>query len=189
MSNANKSVKSGKVVSDAREEEILSIFRTLHGKVLLALQECDIKPTFNTEWDKCTSVDYKELTGTARSLLNAKVGDRKEKRVAGIRTKIQGVVDTHMSQARAAKAAMDALPADVRKFLPAFSTTVKIPLSDIRACFPQGASDTEVFADLEYLGYKVTDMSPTGKVIAPFVAEEAKVTEEAPKSGEAVKAA
>lgn len=192
MSNAIKSDKSVKVISDAREEEILSIFRTLHGKVLTALQECDIKPTFNTEWDKCGTADYKDLHQASRTLLSAKVRDRNDKRVAGVRTKIQGVVDTYMSQARAAKAAMEAMPADVRKFLPAFSSTVRIPLSDIRACFPQGATDSQVFADLEYMSYKVTQMNEKGEVLVPFVKAEEKsdkVAEEAPKSGEAVKAA
>jgi hypothetical protein len=94
-----------------------------------------------------------------------------------------------MSQARAAKAQMDALPEDVRKFLPAWSNVVKVALSDIRACFPQGASDTEVFADLEYLGYKVTDMTANGKVIVPFTTEAPKVEESAPKSEKTAKAA
>jgi len=160
---------SVKVVSDAREDEILSIFRTLHGKVLLALQECEVKPLFPDNFAQCAATDYKVLHQQARALLIAKGKDRTDKRVAEIRGKVAEVIDTHMSQARAAKAALEALPADVRKFLPSFSSVVKVPLSDIRACFPTNASDKEVFEDLTYMGYKVTDLTDKGQVIVPFV--------------------
>lgn len=185
MSNDN--TVSVKVLSDAREEEILDIFRTLHGKVLVALQECEIKPQFADNFGKCGNEDYKLLQQQARALISAKGKDRKEKKVAGIRTTIQGVVDTYMSQARTAKATMDAMPEEVRKFLPAFPATVKVPLSDIRACFPEGTTDADLFGDLTYMGYKITDLTPKGQVIVPF--REAPKAEEAPESGNVTKAA
>lgn len=190
MSNANtKSDTSVKVISDAREEEILSIFRTLHSKVLTACTEVGVKPTFNDKFEACGAADYKELHQMSRTLINAKRTAKWEARIAGIRVSVQGVVNAYMVKARAAKSALDALPAEVKQFMPSFSTTVKIPLSDIRACFPQGTTDSQLFSDLEKLGYKVTDLTTKGQVIVPFTTGEEKVAEKAPESQKQTKAA
>ena len=178
-----------KVITDAREEEILSLYRTLHGKVLTCLTDVGIKPTFNDDFSKCGAEDYKNLHHQSRTLLSAKRKDSTDKRIAGMRLAIQHTVDTHIVAARAAKAQIDALPAEVRKFMPAFPTNVKLALSDIRACFPKDATDAQVFGDLTYMGYKVTDLTDKGVVIVPFVAEEPKSEEAAPASGETAKAA
>lgn len=191
MSTKNTtSDKSVKVISEAREEEILTCFRTLHGKVLTALQECDITPQFNTDFAKCEAEDYKNLHQQSRTLLGALRKDRNDKRVAGIREEVKGVINTHLDRARAEKEQYDAqlaaTPENFRKFITAFPNVVKVPLSDIRACFPTGASDKQVWDDLTYMGYKVTDLSAKGQVIVPFVPAPTK-SEEAPKSGEAPK--
>lgn len=182
MSQNTSNDKSVKVLSDTREEEILDIFRTLHGKVLTALQECDINPLFPTEFGKCGSEAFKDLHQQSRALIISKRKDRNDKRVAGVRSAIASVVNAHMSAARAAKAQMEAMPQEVRQYLPAFPSTVKVPLSDIRPCFPKGESDTQVFADLEYMGYKVTEFNAKGAILVPFKTE-------TPKSEETVKAA
>lgn len=191
MSQKNTtSDKSVKVISDAREEEILSIFRTLHGKVLTALQECDIAPQFNADFAQCVMDDYKNLHQQSRALLSALRKDKNDKRVAGIRVGIQGVVDTYMNRARTEKEQYDAqlaaTPETFRKFITAFPNVVKIPLADIRACFPKDATDKQVWDDLTYMGYKVTDLSTKGQVIVAFVPAPTK-EEESPKSGEAPK--
>lgn len=182
MNQENKSDKSVKVVTDTREEEILGLFRLLHGKVLIALQECDIKPTFNDKFGECGAEDYKNLHTQSRILLSAKRKDRNDTRVAGIRTAIVSVVDTHMEEARARKAKYDAIPAEHREFLAAFPNVVKIPLGKIRACFPKDATDKQVWDDLSYMGYKVTDLSDKGVVVVAFVPSPTK--EEVPASGE-----
>jgi hypothetical protein len=182
---SNDTTKSVKVLSDAREEEILSIFRTLHGKVLTALQECDIAAQFHKEWGDCEPKDYKVVHQQARALLSAKMVDRNEKRLSGIRIQIQSVVSTYMERARGAKAQLDALRVTMGEAgaaLPAFPKDVKVPLSEVRACFPTGTGDAQVFSDLEYMGYKLNDLSPKGQVLVPFVAAEE-------KSAEVVKAA
>jgi hypothetical protein len=191
MSQKNTtSDKSVKVISDARGEEILSIFRTLHGKVLTALQECEITAQFNTDFAKCEAEDYKNLHQQSRVLLSALRKDKNDKRVAGIREDVKGVVDTHLNRARGEKEQYDAqlaaTPETFRKFITAFPNVVKIPLSDIRACFPEGATDKQVWDDLTYMGYKVTDLSTKGQVIVPFVPAPTK-EEKAPESGEAPK--
>jgi hypothetical protein len=191
MSQKNTtSDKSVKVISDARGEEILSIFRTLHGKVLTALQECEVAPQFNTDFAQCGAEDYKNLHQQSRVLISALRKEKNDKRVAGIRVSVQGVVDTHLNRAREEKSQYDAqlaaTPENFRKFITAFPNVVKIPLSDIRACFPTGATDKQVWDDLTYMGYKVTDLSTKGQVIVPFVPAPTK-EEKAPESGEAPK--
>jgi len=158
-----------KPISDDMETRLSDIGRQLHHTTLLALTECGIKPTFSDKYETCGAEDLKNLHQQFRALLSEKKRIRRENRVAGIRAAIQGVVDTYMVAARKAKEQFDALPAEVRQFVAAFPATVKIPLSDIRACFPQGASDKEVFADLDYMSYKVTEMTTKGVVIVPFV--------------------
>jgi hypothetical protein len=191
MSQKNTtSDKSVKVISETRGEEILSIFRTLHGKVLTALQECEIAAQFPTDFAQCGAEDYKNLHQQSRVLLSALRKDQNDKRVAGIRETVKGVVDTHMQAARAEKEQYDAqlaaTPPNFRKFITAFPNVVKIPLADIRACFPTSATDKQVWDDLTYMGYKVTDLSAKGQVIVPFVPAPTK-EEKAPESGEAPK--
>ncbi len=161
--------------------------------MLTALQECDITAQFNTKFEECGPEDYKNLHQQSRTLLSALRKDKNDKRVAGIRVSVQGVVNTHMETARGEKAQYDAqlaaTPETFRKFITPFPNVVKIPLSDIRACFPTGATDKQVWDDLSYMGYKVTNLSTTGQVIVPFVpapTKEEKVAEETPKSGEVV---
>lgn len=170
-----KAIMSSKLISDTREEEIITAFRTLHSKVLNALQECDIAAQFNKEFSKCNTEDIKNLHQQSRALISAKAKAKKEARVADVREKIQVVVNKYMSEARTAKAALESLPDNVRKFLPTFSSTVKIPLTDIRACFPSNENNTQVLSDLEYLGYKVTDLANSGIVIVPFKSEDVEV--------------
>lgn len=190
--NADKSVK---VISDAREQEILAIFQTLHGKVLTALQETDIATLFEKEWAKCGPEDYKKLHQQSRALLETLRTDRTTKRVASIFEGVKGVVATHMEAARARKAEYDAdlaaTPERIRKLVAPFPTSFKVPMSEVRACFPKDATDTQVFADLKFMGYQVTEMTAKGSVIVTFVPapkpEVAPAPTEAPASTEAPK--
>ena len=176
MSEATKTVK---VLSDARETEILGIFRLLHGKVLVALQECEIKPQFPTEFEKCGAVDTKVFQQQARALINSKVAARAEARLAGIRKAIQGAISSHMEAAWERKAKYDAIPAEHREFLAPFPTFIKVPLKDMRALLPKDMTDKQVFDDLTALGFKVTEVTDKGTVLVPFTP---KVAPEAPKA-------
>lgn len=190
-----------KVISDAREEEINTILRTLHGKVRIVCPEVGISANFPDTYEACGLDDIKRVEATARLLIGAKRKDRKDRAVASIREKIVAVVNTYMVKARKQKERLDALraetPEDERGMLPSFSNVVRIPLTDIRACFDKGADDKQVFSDLEYMGYKVTDLSPNGKVLVPFKSEDDKgvvvepdtSAQDAPKSNTQAKAA
>lgn len=198
MSETTKSVKSVVVISDAQESDILDCFRTLHHKVLGALQTCDIKPLFPTEFSKCGSEDYKLLHQQSRTLIATKRNAKWEARISGIRTNVQGVVNAYMVKARAAKAQFDALKLSMGEngaLLPAFPSTVTIPMSDIVGCFPSNTDMKEVWKDLNDMSFQVgKGKDDTAFVKVPFTAEKAPtvtadVSEAAPESGEAVKAA
>lgn len=183
MNNTTSNDTSVKVLSDARNEELLSIFRTLHGKVMTALQEVGVKPTFNDKFDACTNEDYKGLHEQARILLRAKGKAVFEARIGGIRAGIQGTSETYLNKARAAKAHMDSLPAEVKSFLPAFATTVNVPVSELVGFWPQGTSMEAIVRDLTALKYSLVkgeDKSFSIKIAY----SDAKVEDKAPVSGE-----
>lgn len=144
---------SVKVISSNTEEEILSIFRTLHGKVLNALQEVGKKPTFNADFSKCGGEDYKELHQASRVLIHSARKARWEEEVKGIRSGLAKVVDTYMSEQRARKARYDAIVD--REFLAPFPTSFPIPLSACASAFPQGTTPEQMVVRCKELGYTV----------------------------------
>lgn len=165
---------SSSVISDAREEEIVQVFKALHTKVVQVLKEVDVKPLFNPKWEECRREDYRSLHQQARALISAKVEDRTNRRIAGVRSRVLDVIEAYMAKARVAKMQYDSFKATMGEegaMLPPFSNNVKVPLSEIRACFPANTSDAQLLNDLDYMEFKVTDMTPKGMVIVPFVPE------------------
>lgn len=195
MSETTKSVKSVVVISDARNEEILSIFRTLHGKVLTALQECDITAQFKDNFAKCGAEDLKNLHQQSRALLNAHKTSKWEARIGSVRNGIQSVIDTHMVAQRAAKSQLDALRltmGDAGSMLPAFPAAFSIPVSDIVGCWPTNTDMSLVSKDMLDLGYTVVkgkEGAPDTFKVAFKEEKVAQVVEEASKSEEVAKAA
>lgn len=153
--NNTTSDKSVKVISGAREEELLAIFRTLHGKVLTALQEVGEKPTFEQDFAKCGNEDYKNLHQQSRILVSAARKARWEEEVREIRTGIAGVINTHMLAQREEKAQYDAIPAQHRKFLAPFPTSFTIALSALTPAFPKGTSEGDMVKRCKELSYNV----------------------------------
>jgi len=150
MKNTTTSDKSVKVVSDARSEEILSCFRTLHHKVLQALTECEIPALFNADFAKCAPEDYKLLHQQSRALIGAKAKAAWDTYISDIKEKIQGVIDTHMNLAREDKSEWDCL-SDRAKGRSPWSNVVKVPVSDLIPCFAEGKALSEVVAELDKL--------------------------------------
>lgn len=196
MSTKNTtSDKSVKVINQAQADDILTCFRTLHGKVLNALQACEIAPLFNTDFSKCVNEDYKNLHQQARALLTAKSAKEWNDYIGAIKEKILVVVDSHQAKARAAKESFDKLPSEMRAYMPAFPSTVKVPVSDLKPCFPQGKSDNDILVELDKLfprqvakGANDTfHLSVSFQAEAPKVVKEETKEEKAPESGEAPK--
>lgn len=184
MNKNTTSDKSVKVISDVRSEEIVSCFRTLHHKVLLALTECDIAPLFNTDFAKCAPEDYKNLHQQSRVLLSAKRDAAWNAYISDIKIKIQGVLDTHMGLAREDKAEWDNLSERAKARSP-WSNTVKVPVSDLLPCFPEGKDLSQVVVELDKLFagkvakgkddafYLSIAFTPAAKVVEPATTEAA----------------
>lgn len=150
MKNNTSAVVSVKVVSDARNEEILSCFRTLHHITLQALTECEIPALFNTDFAKCVPEDYKILHQQGRALIGAKVKSAWDTYISDIKSKIEGVIDTHMNLAREDKSEWDCL-SDRAKGRSPWSNVVKVPVSDLLPCFAEGKALSQVVVELDKL--------------------------------------
>lgn len=153
--NATKSDTSVKVINAAREEEIVNLFRTLHGKVLTALADVGVKPTFEQDFAKCTNEDYKNMHQQGRILLSDARKARWEEEVREIRTGIAGVIDTHMVAQHGKKSRYDAIPAESREFLAPFPTSFTIPLSSLTSAFPQGTNEGDMVKRCKELSHNV----------------------------------
>ncbi len=188
--NTTKSDTSVKVINNAQAEDILHCFRTLHGKVLTALQGCDITAQFNSDFSKCGPEDYKALHQQSRALLNAKATKEWNDYIGSIKTALQGVIDTYMVEARADKEEYDKLPPRMQARCP-WVNVVKIPFSALVGCFPQGKAEGEILVELDKLFPRQVGKG-AGDVFfltVPFKAAPAptktdKVEENAPVSGE-----
>lgn len=193
MSNAaTKSDTSVKVINTAQKEEILALYRTLHTKVLSALQGCDIKPLFNDNFAKCGNEDYKLLHQQSRALVIAHEKSEWESYIGSIRSKVNGVIDTYMTRARAAKAQFDALKLSMGEagaLLPAFSSTVKVPVSDLVGCWPTNTDDSRVLVELDKLFPRNVGKGKDDKFFLTVAYKEEEVVEAAPVSDTQTKAA
>jgi len=183
---------SVKVINSAREDELLSLLRTLHGKVLTCLTEVGAKPTFPEDFSKCGNEDYKNIHQASRALISGARKARWEKEVAGIRTGLKSVIDTYMVAQRAEKADYDAIPAQHRKFLAPFPTSFSIPFSALTSAFPQGTTPEQMVARCKELSHTVVK-GENGYALkvafVPATTNTDKVEEKAPESGNVTKAA
>lgn len=152
--NTTKSDTSVKVISAAREEEIVSIFRTLHSKVLTALTEVGQKPTFPEEFAKCTNEDYKNLHQASRVLISAARKSRWEEEVKGIREGINVVIGAAMSKKGAQYAQFLTLDAELRASVK-FDHNVVIPLTSCASAFAQGTTEEQMVARCKELSHTV----------------------------------
>lgn len=191
MSQKNTTAPSVvKVVSDKREEELLSYMSSLHGKMLTILQEVGVEPKFPKEFAACKGEDYKNMHHQMRILIEAKDKAKWDTYVSSLEAGIMGVINTHMDAAHAKKARYDAIPADAREFLAPFPNTIKIPVSEFVPHFPKGKTLEQVVAEMTKLfsgkvGKGKDDAFFLTLAYAPKKAEKVGDSEEAaPKSAE-----
>lgn len=169
MNQNTSNDSSVKVISNTTENDLLALFRTLHGKTLDGLKEVGKSPTFNQDFTKCTNEDYKEIHQAARALIGGARKARWEKEVAGIRTGLTKVVDTYMAVQRGEKKEYDAIPAAHRKFLAPFPTSFAIPLTACTSAFPQGTTSEQMVARCKELGYTVAKVGESFSLKVAFV--------------------
>ena len=173
-----------KVVSDAREEELLSYMRSLHSKMLTILQEVGVEPKFNTDLSKCVNEDYKQLHHQMRILIAEKDKAKWDTYAASLMGGIQGVVNTHMEKAQARKARYDAVPAEDREFLAPFPTTIKVPVSELVAHFPKEKTIDQVVGELTKLFPKNVGKGADNSYFLTVPFKDASKVEKSPTSEE-----
>jgi hypothetical protein len=170
---SNETTKSVAVVSDARFTDIDNIFRTLHGKVLVALQEVGQKPTFPENYGECGNDDYKNLHQQARILLSAKRKAVWEEEVKEIRAGIASVIDTYMNAQRAEKSEYDAMvagsPEKFRKHIAPFPTSFTIPLASLTCAFTSGTNEGEIVRRCKELSHIVVKVGESLALRVQFV--------------------
>lgn len=154
MNNTTKSDKSVKVINAQQESDILGLFRTLHSKVLTALVDVGVKPTFEQDFGKCTNEDYKNLHQQARILVSDARKARWEEEVREIRTNIANVVNGAMEEQRVRKARYDAIVD--REFLAPFPTSFSIAFDALTSAFAQGTTPEQMVSRCKELGYTVS---------------------------------
>lgn len=167
MNNATKSDKSVKVINAQQESDILGLFRTLHSKVLTALVDVGVKPTFEQDFGKCTNEDYKNLHQQARILVSDARKARWEEEVREIRTGIANVVNKAMEEQRVRKARYDAI--EDREFLAPFPTSFTIALSSLTSAFTAGTSETDMVKRCKELSYNVVKVGEAFAIRVQFV--------------------
>ena len=167
MNQNTKSDKSVKVINAQQESNILGIFRTLHSKVLTALVDVGVKPTFEQEFGKCTNEDYKNLHQQARILVSDARKARWEEEVREIRTGIANVVNGAMEEQRVRKARYDAI--QDREFLAPFPTSFTIPFTALASAFAQGTTAEQMVSRCKELGHTVVKSGEAYALRVQFV--------------------
>lgn len=154
MNQNTNNDSSVKVISDAREEELVGMLRTLHSKVMTALTEVGQKPTFPEDFGKCGNEDYKNIHQASRTLISAKRKARWEEEVRGIREGINVVVGAALSKKGAQYAQFLTLDEELRQSI-RFDHNVLIPFTSLTSAFPKGTTPEQMVARCKELSHTV----------------------------------
>jgi hypothetical protein len=114
-------------VTQAQNDAILAAFAALHAIVWDRGEE-NLPTSFS-------SLDDKQIVAVCNRALRAMMSRKESARkaqLAEVRTAVLNVVEERQSAARAAKTAIDALPASVKAMLPAFPTTVSVSVESLQ---------------------------------------------------------
>lgn len=181
MSNeTTKSVTVVNVINAAREDELLSLLRTLHGKVLTCLTEVGQKPTFPEDFTKCGNEDYKNIHQASRTLISAARKARWESEVKAIREGINVVIGAAMSKKGAQYAQFLTLDAELRSSI-RFDHNVSIPFSALVGAFPTGTTPEQMVARCKELSHTVVK-GENGYALKVAFAPEAPKSDAQPKA-------
>lgn len=159
------------ILTDRNVSDLASAFSTIHA-IVCGNEKANGKTNLPDRFEDCTTVQVKEIHSKSRAMLAEYHESKVEARLRPIREKSDLVVAQFMAEARKAKAAFDAMPENMRSFLPAFPASVKVPLSAFEGCFPAGMNDAEKVRDLRTLYPQVgANSEKATHVNIPFKAE------------------
>jgi hypothetical protein len=149
------------IISDHTEETIHTALRMLHGALATY---GNAFPSFE---DMLTESTQRErITNRANRALSALSTHRREAAVAKFRSGVAEVVSPYVADAVTARAAFLTLPAEVRRFMPSFPSTVSVPVSEVAHIFGEGTPETHIVKALHTLGYKVSKKDNTYHIVA-----------------------
>ncbi len=173
MSNSNVAVVSSATsttISDSDAARILEAFKTLHH--IISLQVSDDSPA-PIAFEKLSGDDYVDVCQKAlrahKRFRSAKI----EAQHRHFRAGCDAVVKTATEAAVKAKAEFDALSPTLKAMMPAFPSTVRIPVTAFASCFPTEWAATRHAPTLKDMGYVLDGRTkePTVSVdLAPKVA-------------------
>jgi hypothetical protein len=155
---------TAKVVSASTFATLCDLNESVHHAVKIAMTDVGQKLTFSDDFSKCGKEDYKNIHQALRTLISAKRQAMWEEEVAEIRAGIQGITSTYMNAKREEKAEYDSIPAQHRKFLAPFPTSLSVPVSDFTALFPKGTTIEQMVARCKELSHTVVKLE-SGYVI------------------------
>jgi hypothetical protein len=146
MSNANVTKV---VISESTEQKVWDALQTLH----TLIGTYNGAPAISFE-DTVRQGKVKDLSVRAMAALSDASGARRAAKIAAYSGAVAEVVEAHMVAGRAAIAAVNALPAEVRALV-SIKRTCFVPLSEVYDIFPQDMSTSDKNALLTTMGYKM----------------------------------
>jgi hypothetical protein len=167
--NASNTVAALPLIDSTTEEEILTALRALHGAVAAHGAQF---PSFDAMLADAASPSgdkgllIERIASRAYRALGALNVARREERIAKFRQGIADVVSPYVDEKKEARDAFLALPSGVRKFLPAFGSTVEIPVEAVSSVFPSGTPVESMVKVLHGLNYKISKTAGKLHIVA-----------------------
>lgn len=167
--NATNTVAALPLIDSTTEEEILTALRALHGAVAAHGAQF---PSFDLmvadaaapSGDKALLIE--RIASRAYRALGALNVARHEERIAKFRQGVADIVSPFVSEKSEARAEFLALPQSVRKFLPAFGSTVEIPVEAVASVFAAGTPLEAMVKVLHGLNYKLSKSGGKLNIVA-----------------------
>lgn len=151
-----KPVRKDTVVSTATADAILTHIKALHGLLWDWGQGNPLPASFD---DVSGNIDRIEtVLSRAKRSLEVRYNADKSARVAHLKGLVAKVVESATEEAKSAKVAYEALPASVRKHLPAFDGVVRCSMTDLGQIF-KTSNASIVVKGMQDLGYKIDGRS------------------------------
>lgn len=161
MSTQNTVAQTLPIISDEDEAQIVAALAKLHavignyGNPLPKLEEA-----------LADDAQRQRITNRAHKAIGALVNHRREEKVRAFRQGVADVVSPYVADAKTARTHFLAMPKEVRAFIPAFPSTVSIPVSEVASVFPTGTSEEHMNKFLHQLGYKLAKKEKAYYIVA-----------------------
>ena len=161
MSTQNTVTQTLPIISDDQEAEIVSALAKLHGVV-----SNYGAPLPKLDEALADDAQRQRITNRAHKAIGALLNHRREEKVRAFRQGVADVVGPYVAEARTARTHFLSMPKEVRAYMPAFPSTVQIPVSEVASVFPTGTSEEHMNKFLHQLGYKLAKKEKAYYIVA-----------------------